>query len=182
MSRVVRLLAAGGCAVALVAAVPADAAPAKARSFGAPFKVGPSGGDAFSYHSATTDGTVTVARVYPIPGAINCTKGAPYAKLLVQFRATRAVHKVVATFDSAAVDPFTFVQLGLRDAKKGNHHWYGLKTVRGAVTGSGTVTLKPYMPEGPFPKTLVVEFGLQQSSACPNADEGTIHFSKIEVS
>jgi hypothetical protein len=182
MSRVVRLLAAVGSAVALVAAMPADAAPAKAKAYAAPFKLGPSGGDQFSYHSATADGTVTVARVYPVPGAINCTKGAPYAKLLVQFRATHAVHKVVATYDSAVVDPFTFVQLALRDAKKGNHDWYGLKTVRGAVTGSGTVTLKPYMPEGPFPKVLVVEFGLQQSSACPNADEGTIHFSKIEVS
>jgi len=182
MSRVVRLLAAVGCAVALVAAMPADAAPAKARSFGAPFKIGPSGGDSFSYHSATSDGTITVARVYPIPGAINCTKGAPYAKLLVQFRATHAVRKVVATYDSAAIDPFTFIQVGLRDAAKSNHHWYGLKTVRGAVTGSGTVTLKPYMPEGPFPKVLVVEFGLEQSSACPNVDEGTIRFSKIEVS
>ena len=182
MSRAVRLLAAVGCAAGLVAAHPADAAPAKSKSYSAPFKLGPSGGDAFSYHSATSDGTVTVARVYPIPGAINCTKGAPYAKLLVQFRATHAVHKIVATYDSAAVDPFTFVQLGLRDTAKGDHHWYGLKTVRGAVTGSGTVTLKPYMKEGPFPKTLVVEFGLNQSSACPNADEGTIHFSKIEVS
>jgi hypothetical protein len=180
MSRAVRLLAALGCAVAVVEAAPADAAPAK--SYAAPFKLGPSGGDEFSYHSASSDGTVTVARVYPIPGVINCTKGAPFAKLLVQFRATHAVHKVVATFDSAAVDPFTFVQLGLRDTTKSSHHWYGLKTVRGAVTGSGTVTLKPYMPEGPFPKVLVVEFGLQQSSACPNADEGTIHFSKIDVS
>ena len=182
MSRVVRLLAASGCAVALVVAMPAGAAPDKGKSYGAPFKLGPSGGDSFSYHSATSDGTVTVARIYPIPGAINCTKGAPYAKLLVTFRATHAVHKVVATYDSAAIDPFTFIQLGLRDTTKNTHTWYGLKTVRGAVTGSGTVTLTPYMNEGRFPKTLVVEFGLQQSSACPNADEGTIHFSKIEVS
>jgi hypothetical protein len=180
MSRAARLLAVVGCVAAAAVAVPADAA--SKHIYKAPFKIGPSGGDAFSYHSATSDGTVTVARVYPIPGAINCTKGAPYAKLLVQFRATHAVHKVVATFDSAVVDPFTFVQLGLRDATKSQHHWYGLKTERGAVTGSGKVTLTPYMPEGKFPKTLVVEFGLQQSSACPNADEGTIHFSRIEVS
>jgi len=180
MSRALRLLAALGCSVALVTMAPADAA--TKHTYSAPFKLGPAGGDQFSYHSATSDGTVTVGRVYPIPGVINCTKGAPYAKLLVQFRATRAVHKVVATFDSAAVDPFTFVQLGLRDTHKGDHHWYGLKTERGAVTGSGTLTLKPYMAEGPFPRVLVVEFGLQQSSACPNADFGTIHFSKIEVS
>ena len=181
MSRAIRVLAAVGTAAALVTMAPAQAAPKK-HAFTAPFKVGPSGGDAFSYHSASTSGTVTVARVYPIPGAINCTKGAPYAKLLVTFRATHAVHKVVAAYDSAVVDPFTFVQLALRDAKPGTHNWYGMKTVRGAVTGSGTVTLKPYMNEGRFSKTLVVEFGLNQSSACPNADEGTIHFTKIEVS
>jgi hypothetical protein len=180
MSPVPSMIALAGCAVALVTMAPADAA--TKHAYKAPFKIGPSGGDSFSYHSATSDGTITVARVYPIPGAINCTKGAPYAKLLVVFRSTHAVHKVVASYDSAAIDPFTFIQLGLRDAAKSNHHWYGLTTVRGAVTGSGTVTLKPYMPEGPFPKQLVVEFGLQQSSACPNADEGTIHFSKIEVS
>jgi hypothetical protein len=181
MSRAVRLLVAVGAAGALVTMAPAEAAPKK-HVYSAPFKVGPSGGDQFSYHSATADGTVTVARVYPIPGAINCTKGAPYAKLLVQFRATHPVHKVVATYDSALVDPFTFVQLALRDTKRGTHNWYGMKTVRGALTGSGIVTLKPYMNEGHFPKTLVVEFGLNQSSACPNADEGTLHFSKIEVS
>jgi hypothetical protein len=177
MPRVLRLMAAAGCVAALVATAPADAAPTKIYS--SPYKIGPSGGDQFSYHSATSDGTVTVARVYPVPGAINCTKGAPYAKLLVLHKATGAVHKVVATFDSAAVDPFTFVQLGLRDKQ---HHWYGLKTVRGAVTGSGTVTLKTSTRGLHFPKTLVIEFGLQQSSACPNADEGTIHFSKIAVS
>jgi len=178
MSRAVRLMAAVGAVTALVTMSPADAAPKK-HVYSAPFKVGPSGGDAFSYHSATSDGTVTVGRVYPIPGAINCTKGGPYARLLVLHKARGPVHRIVATFDSAVVDPFTFVKLGLRDAA---HHWYGLKTVRGAVTGSGTITLKPIRNQGRFPRTLVIEFGLDQSSACPNADEGTLHFSKVEVS
>ena len=177
MSRVVRLVMVAACVAGLAATLPTDASPGKA--YKAPFKVGPSGGDAFSYHSASTDGTVTVARVYPIPGVINCTKGAPYAKLLVLHKATRPVRRVVVTYDSALVDPFTFVQVALRDKA---HHWYGLKTVRGMVNGSGTVTLKvPIRKQGRMPRTLVVEFGLQQSSACPNADEGTIHFSKVEV-
>jgi len=176
MSRVVRLLVAVACAAGVAATVPSDAAPGKA--YKAPFKIGPSGGDQFSYHSASSDGTVTVGRIYPIPGLINCTKGGPYAKLLVLHHATRAVQKVVVTYDSALVDPFTFVQVGLRDVA---HHWYGTKTVRGMVSGSGTVTLQPLRKQGRLPRTLVVEFGLEQSSACPNADEGTIHFSKVEV-
>lgn len=178
MSRiVVRVAAVVVALVAVVASAPADAS--SAHVFKAPFALGPAGGDSFSYHSASSDGTITVARVYPIPGVINCTKGGPFAKLLVTFKATRPVKQIVATYDSAAVDPFTFVQLGLRDKR---HNWYGLTTLRGFVGGSGTVTLRPSRHQGKLPGTLVVEFGLQQSSACPNADEGTIHFSSVAVS
>ena len=63
----------------------------KTTRYTAPFKLGPSGGDSFSYHDASAEGAVTVGRVYPIPGAINCTKGAPYAKLLVKHRAVKPV-------------------------------------------------------------------------------------------
>ena len=160
---------------ALVGGAPASAA--KAKSYGAPFAAGPSGGDAFSYHSAGKDGTVTVARVYPIPGAINCTKGAPYAKLLVQHHPTAPVRKVVVSYDSAAVDNFTFARVGLR----AGHNWLGTATERGFVTGSGQITLKPDRLDGPLPHTLTIEFGLQQSSACPNADAGSIRFTKVQV-
>src|SRR5947209_2454001 len=143
---VVRVVAAMAALAAVVATAPAHAS--SAHVFRAPFALGPTGGDAFSYHSATADGTVTVARVYPVPGVINCTKGGPFAKLLVKFRASRPVKKIVATYDSAAVDPFTFVQVGLRDTR---HNWYGLTHVRGFVSGSGTVTLKPMKRQGRLP-------------------------------
>jgi hypothetical protein len=176
LGRVSRTLALLAAAAALTTVIPAAAAPAK--TYQAPFRLGASGGDQFSYHNASTDGTVTVARVYPIPGIINCTKGGPYAKLIVEHKATKAVRKIVVSYDSAAVDNFTFVMLGLRDAR---HHWYGSTTVRGLVSGSGTVTLVPDRPQGRFPRTLTVEFGLQQSSACPNADAGSIKFTKVAV-
>jgi hypothetical protein len=162
---------------ALVGGQPAGATGAKAKSYQAPFAAGPNGGDSFSYHSAGKDGTVTVGRVYPIPGAINCSKGGPYAKLLVQHHPTGQVRKVVVSYDSAAVDNFTFVMVGLR----AGHDWLGTTTERGFVTGSGEVTLKPDRLKGPLPRTLTVEFGLQQSSACPNADAGTIRFTKVQV-
>ncbi|MDQ1694745.1 MAG: hypothetical protein QOJ03_98 [Frankiaceae bacterium] len=175
MARFVRLLAAVALAAGVAAVSPASAAPVK--SYQAPFKVGATGGDQFSYHSANSNGTVTVARVYPIPGVINCTKGGPYARLTVQHKATRQVRKVVVSYSSAAVDNFTFLMVGLRD---GRGHWYGTKTVRGFVAGSGSVTLLPDR-QGGFPRPLIVEFGLQQSSACPDADEGTIQFTKVQV-
>lgn len=162
----------------MAAVVPAQASPAGGKTFQAPFKVGTTGGDSFSYHNASSDGTVTVGRVYPIPGAINCTKGGPYAKLLVKHKARKPVKKVVVSYDSAAVDNFTFLLLSLRD---GAGHWYGTTTVRGFISGSGTATLVPDRPQGRLPRTLTVDFGLQQSSACPNADAGTIHFTKVEI-
>jgi hypothetical protein len=156
----------------------ADAAGGGTAKYAAPFKLGPSGGDQFSYHDAGTDGTITVGRVYPIPGAINCTKGAPYAKLLVKHKAVKPVKKIVLRYDSAAVDNFTFLMLGLRAGQ----HWLGSTTVRGVLTGSGTVTLRPPRRQGHLPRVLTIEFGLQQSSACPNADVGTVHVSRLEVS
>jgi hypothetical protein len=166
--------------VALAAVVPASAAPGGGgKSYNAPFKVGTDGGDSFSYHSASPDGTVTVGRVYPVPGAINCTKGGPWAMLYVDHKATKPVHKVVVSYTSAAVDNFTFALVSLRDPKK--DRFYGTKTVRGVIEGSGTITLKPDGGQGPFPRTLRVQFGLQQSSACPNADAGTIQFSNVQV-
>lgn len=171
-----RVAAVAAVAVGLATSGPASATAVK--SYHSPFRIGPSGGDAYSYHSASADGTVTVARVYPVPGVINCTKGGPYAKLLVQHRATRPVRSITVSFDSAMVDPFTFVMVGLRD---GHRRWYGTQTLRGSVTGSGQLTLRPDRPQGRLPRTLTIEFGLQQSSACPNADEGTIHFTAVEV-
>jgi hypothetical protein len=175
--RFLGLAAAAVAAVGLVVAGPADAAKDKGKSYAAPFKVGAGGGDSFSYHSATADGNVTVARAYPLAGAINCTKGGPYARLFVKHHATKPVRKVVVSYDSAAVDNFTFVMIGLHDTKG---HWYGTTQVRGFVTGTGQAVLKPDRQPA-RPGTLVVEFGLQQSSACPNVDAGTIHFSKVQV-
>ena len=179
MLRVGRGLAAVAVAAALAAVVPADAAPA-GKTYSAPFKVGSTGGDSFSYHTASSDGTVTVGRVYPIPGAINCTKGGPWAMLYVDHKASQPVHKVVVTYDNAAVDNFTFALVSLRDPKHGRY--FGTTTVRGFISGSGTITLKPDGGQGTFPRTLRVQFGLQQSSACPNADAGTIQFTKVQVS
>ena len=179
MFRIGRGLAAVAAAATLAAVTPASAAPG-GKTFNAPFKVGTTGGDSFSYHNASSDGTVTVGRVYPIPGAINCTKGGPWATLYVDFKATKAVHKVVVSYANAAVDNFTFATVALRDLKQNS--WYGTKQVRGVMTGSGTITLKPDNGQGPFPRTMRIQFGLQQSSACPNADAGTLQFPKVQVS
>src|SRR3954468_14401696 len=99
MSRAVRLLVAVGAAAALVTMAPAEAAPKK-HVYSAPFKVGTSGGDQFSYHSATGGGGVTLAGVYPNPRGLNCSKATPYPKLPVEFRTTHPVRKALTQYDS----------------------------------------------------------------------------------
>jgi hypothetical protein len=180
MFRVGRGLAAVAAAATLAAVLPAQAAPAGGKTFQAPFKVGSTGGDSFSYHNASTDGTVTVGRVYPVPGAINCTKGGPWATLYVDYKATKPVHKIVVSYTSGAVDNFTFALVSLRDPA--HQRWFGTTSERGFIAGSGTITLKPDQGQGSFPRTLRIQFGLQQSSACPNADAGTIQFTKVQAS
>jgi len=181
MRLTVRTAVAVVVAATIAGVVPASAAPtAGGKTYSAPFKVGSSGGDSFSYHSASEDGTVTVGRVYPIPGAINCTKGGPFAMLYVDYKASKPVHKIVVNYDSAAVDNFTFAVVSLRDMK--HEVYYGTKEVRGVITGAGKITLKPDAKQGQFPRTLRVQFGLQQSSACPNADAGSLQFTKVQVS
>jgi hypothetical protein len=173
------LCAVAGLTVALSTGLLSPAtAKGAAKSYNAPFRQGPSGGDSFSYHQADANGMVTVGRAYPVPGAINCTKGGPYAKLIVRHHATSSVRKVVVTYTSAAIDNFTFATVGLRER---SGRWYGTTSLRGFVAGSGTITLVPDHQTGKFPRTLVVEFGLQQSSACPNADAGTMHFTSVRV-
>ena len=174
--RLTGLAVAVAAAAGLTAAVPADAA--KAKTYQAPFHVAAQGGDQWSYHSADAQGTVTVGRVYVVPGVINCTKGGPFARLSITHKATAPVRKVVVSYDNAAVDNFTFAMVSLRDRAK---HWYGTTTARGFLTGAGSITLVPDRPQGPMPRKLTVEFGLQQSSACPSGDVGTIHFTGVQV-
>ena len=108
-----RVLAAALVAVGLLA-IPSGAAPSK--TYTAPFAVGPSGGDSDGLASADPQGRVTVFRVYPAPGPINCPGAGHYATLKVVHKLTGPVHKVTAAYDQALVDPYVHVSVGVRDA------------------------------------------------------------------
>lgn len=170
-----RLVAAAAAIAALAVMPGADATTSRTYTT---FKPGPQGGDSWSYHSAGTDGSVTVFRAYPIVGVIGCGAGAPYAKLVVDHRAAHPVRTVTATFTNAAVDPYTFVSVGVHDR---HGRWYGSRKVRGPLGGDGTATLKVDRQSGRFPQDLVIEIGLEMSGACPSADGGTLKFTQVRV-
>jgi hypothetical protein len=99
-------------AALLVAVLPLGGAGAEESAvYGPPFAAGPSGGDSFSMHSADPEGTVTIGRLYPVPAAISCGGGAPFANLRVVHEATGPVSQVVVSYDTAAVEPYTFLSV-----------------------------------------------------------------------
>jgi hypothetical protein len=169
-----RVLAAALVAVGLLA-VPSGAAPAK--TYTAPFAVGPSGGDNDGYASADPQGRVTVFRAYPMVGVINCPGAGHYATLKVVHKPTGAVRKVTAAYDMTLVDPYVHVSVGVRDA---TGRWIGNTKIAGA-TDSGKIDV-PVRWDNTVRGPLQILFGLEIATACPHVDGGSINFTSITVS
>ena len=173
MGRRLVLLAAAAAVVALPAA--SHAAPAK--SYQAPFAIGPAGGDSLGFRSADPNGQVMVGRVYPMVGPISCPGGGAYADLKVVHKDRAAVHKVSAAYTQALIDPYVYLSVGVRDA---TGRWIGSKKVAG-LTGDGHVDV-PVRWDRTVRAPLQVIFGLELSTACPHADGGMVRFTKVTVS
>ena len=171
-----RMLAAGLAVVGLLALQgPSTAAPAK--TYAPPFAIGPSGGDSDGFASADPQGRVTVGRIYPAPGPINCPGAGHFATLKVVHKPTAAVRKVTAAYDQALVDPYVHVSVGVRDA---TGRWIGSAKPAG-LTGSGSVVV-PVRWDRTVRGPLQIIFGLEIATACPHADGGTIRFTSVTVS
>ena len=171
-----RALAAGLVAVGLLGLVgPSSAAPAK--TYTAPFAIGPSGGDSDGYASADPQGRVTVFRVYPAPGPINCPGAGHFANLKVVHKLTGPVHKVTAAYDTTLVDPYVHVSVSVRDA---TGRYIGNAKPAGA-TGSGSIDV-PVRWDSTVKGPLQILFGLEIATACPHVDGGTINFTSVTVS
>jgi hypothetical protein len=164
-------------ALAAAAVVPSSAGAAPAKTYSAPFALGPSGGDGVGYASADPQGRVIVGRTYPAPGPINCPGGGQYATLKIVHKDAAPVRKVSAAFTEALVDPFVYVSVGVRDA---TGRWIGSTKVGGA-TLDGKVDV-PVRWDKTVRGPLQVIFGLELSTACPHADGGMLRFTTVTVS
>jgi hypothetical protein len=170
-----RVLTAAVAVLALLALQgPSSAAPSK--TYTAPYAVGPSGGDSDGYASADPQGRVTVFRMYPAPGPINCPGAGHFATLKVVHKLTGPVRKVTAAYDQALVDPYVHVTVGVRDA---TGRWLGNVKPAG-LTNSGTIVV-PVRWDKTVRGPLQVLFGLEIATACPHVDGGTINFTSVSV-
>ena len=168
----IRILLTGATLAAALFVTPG--AQAASQTYEPDFEAGPTGGDSYNYMQREPSGRITVARVHPSPGGISCTGNAGKAMHRVTHQMTSAVDEIAVDFTEAAVDPFITVLATVRD-EAGN--FVGSTQVQGAFdSGSLAVDIEPNTAT-----QLVIDFGLQLSSACPSVDAGTIRFTKVTI-
>ena len=160
--------------------VPGAQAKGKSKTYSAPYQEGPTAGDRWAMSQANTnDGRIFVGRAYPIFNPISCAPGGGMAKLQVVHKVTDKMSKVSATYDFAAVDPYTFVTLNVR-TKKGK--WLAGTRQRGPIVGSGVIEAPLFDASPKRGKKVLVQFGLEMASGCPQVNGGSAQFTEVTVS
>ena len=166
--------------LSLVLVPGAHAAGKGKKVYSAPYQEGPTAGDQWAMSTANTDdGRIFVGRAYPIFNPISCAPGGGMAKLQVTHKVTKKISKVSAAYDFAAVDPYTFVTLSVR-TKKGK--WLAGTRQRGPIVGSGVIEAPLFDGSPKRGKKVLVQFGLEMASACPQVNGGSAQFTEITVS
>lgn len=168
-----RKLMVGAAALGLALALPAGADTA----YHPPFEAGPQGGD--GNNQIMTDpstGRVTIVRANVSPGAFNCGGNGPFAFLRVS--GTGPVSHVKATFTQAVVDPYTWVEVLVKDAA--GEFATPAAIERGPLAGDGSLEFDLAEPIADG-AAFTIDVGLETASACPNVDGGTVMFTEVAV-
>lgn len=179
MNAVARIIRIAVVAALVAALLPGGAlAAGKAKTYAAPYDEGPTAGDRWSMQQANAeDGRIVVGRVYPIFNPISCAPGGSMAKLQVTHKVSGKVRSVTADFVDAGLDQYSFVTVAVKDTKG---TWLASTRQRGPIMGAGSVTAKMFGKVRKGQK-LIVQFGLEAASACPNATGAMAKFTQITV-
>jgi hypothetical protein len=152
----------------------------KDRTYTAPYKNGPQGGDEFNFISRDPDaGTISVLRLFPgVPPVVGCEPepSAGWSMFRVGHHVTRPVKAVTAEF-TAQLDPYAWVTVGARTAK-GN--WLGVRKFQGPFEGSRKLTAKLFKRPDRGDH-ITIEFGLQLGDACPQVGGGNVEFASVRA-
>jgi hypothetical protein len=182
---------------AVLAALPfgSGAVAATSATYSAPYEAGPTGppSSVDPWNVIMADpaaGSILLARAYPVPGTFSCAGAGPYANFVVRHSVTDAVNSVTVNYANALIDNFTFLRVALTDvAPDGTATQIGFREIQGpivALAGSTDLTMgtSQFWQAPAVGDTLVVTFGLNESSAClpaQPADAGTISFPSVSV-
>lgn len=173
-----RTLAHTVVAIAATALLATSSPATAATTYAAPYESGPSGGDQYNHIEASPDdGTVTVLRANPTPGAISCGGSGGFAYLRVAHPVTASVTSAVVAYDAATTSPFTWISVEARDSTG----YIGSGRIRGPMAADAGRLVVTFDRAPVVGDTLTVDFGLQVASACPNVDGGTVHFPEVSI-
>lgn len=151
---------------------------ALAQTYGRPFAAGPQGGDQFNLIQAdAATGDMTVLRVNPagISGGLGCGGSGGFANFEVTVPSPSVIAEIAVLYDSALVDPYTWINVGVRRGS----NFVASRVQRGILVGGGTVVVRP---EVPVQAPVTVRFGIQVASACPNVNGGHAVFTQVQAS
>jgi len=161
---------------ALSLVVPASGHAAQ-KTIQPPYAAGDQGGDTYNNISADkATGDMRIVRYYPIPTStgLGCDGKAGFANFQVTYVAETPVKTVTVAYDNAVVDPYTWVNVGVRQGETFIRSTPA--PLRGPLLGSGTIT---QTLEVPTAGSLTVWFGMQLASACPNIGGGLLRFTSV---
>ena len=172
-------LLAGCAAVTGIVAAPAVLDASAPGTYTAPFQAGPKGGDQYNViNQNAAQGRVSVVRAYPFAGAFNCAGQGGFADLRLTTAVPLSTSSVTVHYGAeTAADAYSWITLLVRDS---GGNWLGGIQRRGPLAGSGALgtALATTVPQG---STIVVQFGVQVASACPNVDAATVQFTSVTL-
>lgn len=163
----------------LLAAATIAQAGGRSHTYKPPFKKGAQGGDQYNYTSADpSSGQETIVRAYPQYNPFTCggSRGG-YVSLRMPLKVAAPIASVEVDYDNALVDPYSFLTVTV---KRGNVY-IGSKDVRGPLSGSGKIVVPIDLGSAPRGSTIVVDFGLEVPSACPNVEVAEAQFQQVVV-
>ncbi|HEU4481183.1 MAG TPA: hypothetical protein VFS18_04795 [Actinomycetota bacterium] len=158
----------------------APSAGKKGKTYEAPYKPGPQGGDFANLILADPDmGSMAILRLFPgIPPVVGCEPepSAGWAMFRVKHTVKAPVRKVKLDFD-AALAGYGWITVGARDRQGG---WLGVKKLQGPHAGAGTITARLF-DRPSRGETITIEFGVQLGDACPQVEPGAATFNSVSV-
>lgn len=144
-----------------------------------PYKNGPAGGDEFNdIERDRQSGHIRIVRLFPEPGAFGCPDShAAWATFEVTHRLRkRRLRHIALKYSNADMDGYTWITATVKYKRRS----IGYRSYQGPVVGeSGTVRVK--LNRWPRRGRIKIQFGLQVSSNCPQAEASQVTIPKINI-
>jgi hypothetical protein len=175
------LAAASGALALLLVPATAVAAGPRNETHKPPYQKGVQGGDDSNFiYADPSSGQEMVVRAYPGYNPFTCgSSRGGYVSLRLPVKVKAPISSVEVDYDNALVDPYSFMTVTIKDVKA--NRYLGSKDVHGPIGGGGQVKVPLDLGKARLGSTLIVEFGLEVPSACPNVEIAEAQFTQVVI-